>query len=91
MRLFDNATGSREGASYLGMRGIGAVLVWGAFWALVAAAKTIGLGAAGGTWLAGYVASRLVWGRWRCSFARGMVALAVAAVQLGQYWWALVR
>lgn len=91
MQLFSNATGSLAVASHLGMRGIGAVLVWGAFWGLVAAANNIGLGAAGGVWVAGYVASRLVWGRWRCSFARGMVALAVAAVQLGQYWWALVR
>lgn len=73
------------------MRGIGAVLVWGAFWALVAAAAQLSLAAAGGAWMAGYVPSRLVWGSWRCSFVRGLVALALAAVQLWQYWWALVH
>ena len=65
---------------------LAAVLVWAGFWALLAATAQVGVGLAFGAWIAGYGASRLVWGRRRGSFVKGVVALGVAGVAIAPYW-----
>lgn len=70
---------------------LAAVLVWAVFWALVGTAAQLSVFLGFEAWVVGYVASRFVWGRWRRSFARGMVALALAGVMVAPYWNLIIR
>ena len=80
------ATGSLAGASHLGMRTLLAVIVWGAFWALMAKTAHFSVGIAFGAWMSGYVACWVVrWSGGR-SYARGLAALAGAVFSVSPYW-----
>lgn len=68
-----------------------AVLVWVVFWAMLVAAAQLSLSYAFWAWMLGYGASRLVWGRWRRSFAKGMVAVAITGTQVVPYWQLIIQ
>ena len=84
--LLTVATGLARAGAWFARTHLAALLVWFVFWGLLAATAQFSVGLAFPAGVAGYIASRCVWGRWRCKIARGAVALAVAGLMLAPYW-----